>query len=92
MELYARFMFTLAFGLAGVGVVMTSVFETLLSDWDPVVAARRWWRRHAHLRMSGRGVRAEDILQELEGRRRQDLRDLREAEQRLADPVAAQTL
>ena len=104
LELYVRFMFTLAVGLVGLGMVLTTVMETLFRDWDPVRAARRWWRQLA-FRHSVSDVRAEDILMEIEGRRsgsgfesrlngstldrrREALRELSEAEDRLAAPGA----
>lgn len=68
MELYARFVLTLAVGLVGVGLVLMTLLETLLSEWDPVVDAGRWWRELAHRRAGAYSVRAEDILSELEGR------------------------
>ena len=102
MELYVKFMFTLTVGLVGVGLVMKTVLETLLHDWDPVVDARRWWKSHAHRSSAIEHVRAEDILQEIEGRRqgapkpagraidrrRESLRDMDEAESRLSSPAA----
>ena len=68
MEMYVRFMLTLTIGLVGVGLVLVTLFETLLHDWDPVVAFRRWWREMAH-RTAAQSIRGEDILSELEGRR-----------------------
>jgi hypothetical protein len=69
MELYVRFMLTLTTGLAGVGLVLVTLFETLFRDWDPAVDLRRWWR-HYHRHQNTSSVRAEDILSELEGRRK----------------------
>ena len=69
MELYVKFMFTLAVGLTGVGMVTLTVVEALFSDWDPVVDIRRWWREYVHSRPNAGAVRAEDILSEIEGRR-----------------------
>jgi len=102
MELYVKFMFTLTVGLAGVGLVMKTIFETLLYDWDPVVDMRRWWKVHSHKSSAVEHVRAEDILQEIEGRRqgaprpagraidrrRESLRDMDEAESRLSSTAA----
>jgi hypothetical protein len=103
MQLYVKFMFTLTLGLAGVGLVMKTVIETLFSDWDPVVDARRWWKNATHRHSGIESVRAEDILQELEGRRRgdaprpparaidrrrQSLRDVAQAEERLSSPAS----
>jgi hypothetical protein len=103
MELYVKFMFTLTVGLVGVGLVMKTVLETLLSDWDPGVDLRRWWKAYSHRSSALEHVRAEDILQEIEGRRhgavprapvlaidrrRESLRDVNEAENRLSSPAA----
>jgi hypothetical protein len=103
MEMYARFMFTLTIGLVGVGLVLMTLLETLLLQWDPVVDAKGWWKRFSH-RPSG-SVRAEDILSELEGRRkgrfeqrpaidrrREVLRDMRAADQRVASPDIVEAL
>jgi hypothetical protein len=99
MELYVRFMVTLAAGLVGLAVTLKVLFETVLSDWDPVVAGRRWWRELSHSRAAVDAVRAEDILEEIEGRRhgryesrpadaidrrRELLRDMRAADERVA--------
>ncbi len=63
-----RFVLTLTIGLVGVGLVLMTLLETVLSAWDPVVDAGRWWRELAHRRAGAYSVRAEDILSELEGR------------------------
>jgi hypothetical protein len=69
MEMYMRFMLTLTIGLVGVGVVLMTLLETLLHEWDPIVGMARWWRELAHSRTGAASVSAEDILSELEGRR-----------------------
>src|SRR5512140_1238467 len=101
MQLYIRFVFTLSIGLAGLGMVLTVLFETVLRDWDVPRELRRWWRRFGHVRSHAGAVRAEDILLALEksraehryerrqpaasiDRRREALREVREAEERLA--------
>ena len=104
-----RFMLTLTIGLVGVGLVLMTLLETLLHDWDPVVDCRRWWYEVSH-RHPGSQVRAEDILSELEGRRnnryvyatrpparsidrrREVLRDMRAADQRVASPDIVEAL
>lgn len=103
MQLYVKFMFTLTLGLAGVGLVMKTVIETLFADWDPVLDARRWWKSASHRSSGINSIRAEDILQEIEGRRsgavprlparaidrrRESLRDVAQAEERLSSPAA----
>lgn len=108
--MYTRFMFTLTIGLVGVGLVLMTLLETLLRDWDPVVDLRRWWGEIAHRHPGAASVRAEDILSELEGRRRdryvyatrpparaidrrrEELRGMREADQRVASPDFVEAL
>ena len=107
--MYLRFMLTLTFGLTGLAVVLVTLFETILRDWDPVIDLRRWWHEAIH-RHPGSQVRAEDILSELEGRRsgrfvyatrpperaidrrREVLRDMRAADQRVASPDYVEAL
>ncbi len=107
MELYVKFMFTLAIGLVGLSLVLFTLLETVLAYWDPVVDARHWWRRVTQHRSGVASIRAEDILSEIEGRqrgltvrltespidqRREVLRDVREAESRLASPAPFEPL
>jgi hypothetical protein len=108
MELYVKFMFTLTVGLAGVGLVLKTIFETVLYDWDPLVDARRWWRRYSHRASGIEHVSAEDILKEIEARRtgaaprqapagsldrrRESLRDMREAEARASSTATVEAL
>lgn len=102
MELYVKFMFTLTVGLVGVGLVMMTIFETLLADWDPVLDLRRWWKAYSHRHSGIESVRAEDILEAIEGRRgssvyrtpvkaidrrRESLRELAQAEERMSSPA-----
>ena len=65
MEMYVQFLFTLSIGLIGLGVTMTTLFDTVLRDWDPSQDLRRWWRGVGHPRHAA-AIRAEDILQQLE--------------------------
>ena len=67
MELYVRFISTLAFGLIGLGAVLKVLLETIFDDWDAFndVAQR------VMMTCSGKGghvahVRAEDMLLEAE--------------------------
>ena len=64
-----RFMLTVTIGVVGVSLVLITLFETLLREWDPVVDIRRWWHELAQSRTGSASVSAEDILSELEGRR-----------------------
>lgn len=105
MQLYVKFMFTLGVGLLGVGLVLTTVLETLLREWDAARDLARWARALTHAGPRVVDVSAEDILLELEkgraegryqrraparsiDRRREALRELREAEERLSSPVS----
>ena len=66
MELYIRFISTLAFGLIGLGLVLKVLLESLFNEWDAFndIAAK------IELACSGRShvelIRAEDILMEAE--------------------------
>jgi hypothetical protein len=69
MELYVRFISTLAFGLIGLGAVLKVLLETTFEEWDAFndIAGR------VALAYSGKGgqvdnSRAEDILMEAEHR------------------------
>lgn len=106
MQLYVKFMFTLGVGLVGVGIVLTTLLETLLREWDAARDISRFFRTLTQGRPHVADVSAEDILLELEkgraaesryqrrapaksiDRRREALRDIREAEQRLSSPVS----
>jgi hypothetical protein len=107
MEMYVRFMLTLTVGLVGVGIVLMTLLETLLREWDPVVDMRRWWREISHRHPGSGSVRAEDILSELEGRRqnryiyatkppvdrrREALREMRAADKRVSSPDYVEAL
>lgn len=107
MELYVKFMFTLTVGLVGLSLVLITVLETLLAHWDPLIDLRAWWYHTTHARSGTDYVRAEDILSEMEGRRqgatsrvyerpvdrrRESLRDVHEAELRLASPEGVEAL
>ncbi|HAM35520.1 MAG TPA: hypothetical protein DEB40_01805 [Elusimicrobia bacterium] len=69
MELYVKFISTLAFGLVGLGAVLKVLLETLFNEWD---AFHEIAQRIA-IAWTGKGglvehVRAEDILLEAEKR------------------------
>jgi hypothetical protein len=99
MEMYVKFMFTLTVGLVGVGMVLKTLLETILHEWDVVQDIKAGWHSMFHARPYADSVRAEDILMEIErdhmkrsipahelDRRRQALRDVREVEDRLSSP------
>jgi hypothetical protein len=100
MEMYIKFMFTLTVGLVGVGMVLKTLLETILHEWDAVAEMQAGWHSMFHARPYAESVRAEDILMEIErdhakrlipahelDRRREALRDIREAEDRLSAPA-----
>ena len=97
--MYVKFMFTLTVGLVGVAMVLKTLLETILHEWDAVHEIQAGWKAMFHARPYADSVRAEDILMEIErdydkrrlpelsiDRRREALRDIREAEDRLSSP------
>jgi hypothetical protein len=69
MELYVRFISTLAFGLIGLGAVMKVLLETIFEDWD----AFNDITGHVMLTCAGKAprmesIQAEDLLLEAEQR------------------------
>lgn len=103
--MYIKFMFTLTVGLVGVGMVLKTLLETILHDWDVVREFQTAWNTMFHAR-SHAELRAEDILMELErdqirrrvmpersiDRRREALREAREVEDRLSVPSASEVV
>lgn len=90
--MYIKFMFTLAVGLVGVGMVLKTIIETILHEWDAVYEIQTGWHSLFRARPYVDSVRAEDILMGIErnhakrrlpelsiDRRRQALRDVRAA-------------
>lgn len=105
--MYVKFMFTLTVGLVGVGMVLKTLLETILHEWDAVHEIQNGWHALFHARPYADSVRAEDILMEIErdcdyakrrlpprsiDRRREALRDIREAEDRLSSPHVSEAL
>ena len=101
--MYVKFMFTLTVGLVGVGMVLKTLLETLLHEWDVIADVEHAWNAMFHARPYADSVRAEDILMEIEhdknkrlvlersiDRRREALRDVREAEDRLSSPFVSE--
>lgn len=65
--MYVKFMFTLAVGLVGVGMVLKTLLETILHEWDAVREAGQAWDALFRARRPyAESVRAEDILMEIE--------------------------
>ena len=64
MELYGRFIVTLAFGLLGLGLVLQVLLDQVFSDWDVVADTRAGLRRLA--RGGLRHRHAEDVLLDID--------------------------
>lgn len=62
MALYIRFMICLAVGLVGLGLVLKTVMETLLQDWDVVAELGEAWRERFSDKRSLGSARVEDLL------------------------------
>ncbi|MBI5624745.1 MAG: hypothetical protein HY924_13280 [Elusimicrobia bacterium] len=71
MELYGRFIVTLAFGLLGLGLVLRVLLEQVLNDWDVVADAQRGFRRF--VRGGLRHSRTEDALLDIDKDRPKEL-------------------
>ncbi len=103
--MYIKFMFTLTVGLVGVGMVLKTLLDTILHEWDAVREIKNGWQSLFNPRPYADSVHAEDILMEIEhnynkrrlperaiDRRREVLRDIREAEDRLSLPAVAEVV
>lgn len=62
MRLYFRFLFSLACGLLGVGVVLKVLLDTLFNEWDPVSDASGRFRAYLSGKRHGQLIRPEDAL------------------------------
>lgn len=62
--LYARFMISLGMGLLGVCMVLKTLFDVLLADWDVLADLRQLLGRPAPLGRSTRIELEEENLQE----------------------------
>src|SRR5438445_95648 len=65
MELYMRFMVTLACGLLGVGMVLKVLLDGLFHDWDAVADMGEFMRTGWHHRHTP-NQRVEDVMLEIE--------------------------
>lgn len=100
MELYVRFMVSLAAGLVGLGLVMKIVMDELLVDYDAPAHIAAWCKDAISNKRLLRHSRAEDLMLEMEkarqtegvvrgiDRRREQLRELASVESRLQGPAA----
>lgn len=96
MELYMKFVSTLAFGLVGAGMVLKIVLDELFMEWDAVADLAAWLKSWSEsktvLSLAGR---REDVLLEAEKsravtlntrlleERRERLKEISAVEQRL---------
>lgn len=96
MELYIKFMGTLALGILGVGLVLKILLETLFNEWDAINDLHDRFQAWISGKHQVELLRPEDILLEAEKRgeprnssrlvdiRREQLRQLDEVDARLA--------
>ena len=66
MDLYIRFVTTLAFGLVGLGMVLMILLERVFHDWDAFADLSEWVRSWGEGRRAVAAARAEDLLLEIE--------------------------
>ena len=95
MRLYVRFMFSLAFGLLGVGFVLKVLLDTLFNEWDVFSDVQRRFQAYISGKRHAELIRPEDLLMEMEksgapdtgtrllNRRREQLQELEAVENRL---------
>ena len=98
MELYSRFMVSLAFGLIGIGLVLKVLIDQLFNDWD-VFADLKAGLRSLFSHSGFSSSRTEDILMDVENdkprelstrhidRRREQLKEMDLVEHRLNVPA-----
>ncbi|MBI3550983.1 MAG: hypothetical protein HY077_00570 [Elusimicrobia bacterium] len=68
MELYMRFMVTLACGLLGVGMVLKVLLDGLFHEWDAVADMGEFMRTGWHQKQAPT-QRVEDVMLEIENAR-----------------------
>lgn len=100
MDLYLRFMASLALGLLGLGLVMKISIERLFSEWDAFADLKAFIIRLYHGHGFLTTMRTEDVLLEAEkgkeqvvstrlvDARRQELQEIDRVENQLAQPAA----
>ncbi len=66
MELYVKFLASLAFGLVGVGMVLKILLEKLFSEWDAFAELGQRLRMLSEGRALAPVERTEDVLLEIE--------------------------
>lgn len=98
MELYVRFMISLAAGMAGLGLVLKVVMDELLLDYDAPAELQSWFKEFMSSKKLGHR-RAEDMMLEMEkarttqmgvrqiDQRREALREIASVESRLQRPT-----
>lgn len=100
MALYIRFMFCLAVGLVGLGIVLKTIIETLFHDWDLFAEIGEAWRAWMRGEDTSKHARVEDLLLDREldkaendapslrmlDERRKQLREVAAVESRLKRP------
>ena len=98
MELYFRFMMTLAFGLVGLSVVLKVLLDGIFSEWDAFADLGDWLKGVSEGKGLVRTDRAEDIMLEIEkskaptmntrllDQKREQLKEINQVEHRLKMP------
>ena len=79
MELYVRFISTLAFGLIGLGAVMKVLLETIFEEWDAFNDISQRFMASC----SGKGGHVEHIRARIVDFRRRQIKELDAIENRL---------
>lgn len=99
MDLYFRFLVSLAAGLLGVGLVLKVLLDGIFNDWDAVADMGDLFRNGLRLKHAA-GQRAEDVMLEAEKanavvlttsiyeQKRQELEELSAVEIRVNRPAA----
>ncbi len=100
MDLYIKFMSTMAVGMLGAGLVLKVLLDELFLEWDAVAEAQTWFKTVSeHKGFFARLERAEDAMMEAEksravtvntrllDERRQQLNQLSAVEKRLGSNV-----
>ena len=65
MDMYLRFIASLAFGLLGLGFVLKMIIDTVFVQWDAYGEFVSWLREGGFVRRTA-GGRAEDLMLEIE--------------------------
>ena len=70
MEFYGKFLFVMAVGLLGVGLVIKTLLETLFNEWDAVADIGQQMKTYLKGQHQVQLLKAEDIMLEAEKAKR----------------------